>query len=241
MVIDFEPALTSKMIVLGVDTTTAEQCLAVAEGDRLLTERRELIHTNHTETLLANIDIVLREAGIRPTADLQALAVVNGPGSFTGIRIGMATVRGLADSWGIPVVPLDALHLLAAASALPDGIIIPVLDARRQHYYCAVYHRQAGVPQPIESGLELTATEVIDLLRVYATPIVIGPGTAFLAQECPPPAWSYSLRPSPEESPAFLAARLTAGLSPAALRQAAGTFDAFYIRPPDIRRPAVPR
>jgi len=228
------------MTVLGLDTTTAEQSLAVVEGDRTRAELRRLIRTNHTETLLANIDDVVRQAGIRPAADLKALAVVNGPGSFTGIRIGMATARGLGDSWNIPVVPLDALHLLATSSSLPDGIVVPVLDARRQRFYCAVYDRQNGSPHALESGLELSGTEILDLVRSYASPMLIGPGAAVLA-EAHPAARSLNLRPVPDESLACLAARLTATLSPDDLRRAAETFDAVYIRPPDIRRPAGPR
>ena len=116
--------------ILALDTTTPDQALATAE-DSVLRGRLELrADTPHAVTLLASVDRVLALSGWH-LADLGAVAVVTGPGSFTGIRIGIATALGLADTLGIPVVGRNAMELLALHPSLPDGPVGVFLDARQ--------------------------------------------------------------------------------------------------------------
>ena len=109
------------MLVLAFDTATDVATSALLEDGEVLGERR-----SRAVTLLEDVDALLRQAGAR-TVDVQGLAVGTGPGSFTGIRVGLATARGLAFALGIPVAGVSTLDALAAGA--PGAL--PVIDARR--------------------------------------------------------------------------------------------------------------
>ena len=82
------------------------------------------------------VDDILSAAGIEPK-DIDLFAAVAGPGSFTGVRIGVCTVKGLAHAWNRPVVAISSLEALAARAFGFDGVICPILDARRAQVYAA--------------------------------------------------------------------------------------------------------
>ena len=115
-------------LVLAFDTATGVATSALVRGDDVLGER-----TSQAVTVLADADELLREAGLRP-ADLGALAVGTGPGSFTGVRIGLAVARGLALALDLPVAGVSTLGALAAGS--PGAV--PVVDARRHEVFTLV-------------------------------------------------------------------------------------------------------
>jgi len=109
------------MLILAFDSATNVATSALVDDGEVLGER-----TSRAVTLLEDIDALVRQAGAR-TRDLQGLAVGTGPGSFTGIRVGLATARGLALALGIPVAGVSTLDALAAGA--PGAL--PVIDARR--------------------------------------------------------------------------------------------------------------
>jgi tRNA threonylcarbamoyladenosine biosynthesis protein TsaB len=126
------------MRVLAVETSTLAGGVALVDGDRLVAEYLLDVSVTHSERLLAAIDTVMTDAGWTP-ADLQGLAVAVGPGSFTGLRVGISTVKGLAFALGLPVAAVPTLDAMAAAvpfSALP---VCAVLRARRNEIYAALY------------------------------------------------------------------------------------------------------
>jgi len=109
------------MLILAFDTATDVATSALVDDGEVLGER-----TSRAVTLLEDVDALVRQAGAR-TGDVQGLAVGTGPGSFTGIRVGLATARGLALALGIPVAGVSTLDALAAGA--PGAL--PVIDARR--------------------------------------------------------------------------------------------------------------
>jgi len=124
--------------LLLVDTATPTGSVAVSQGEKLLGEVVLSGPANHTDHLLGNIDGLLRGAGLT-VRDMDAFAVVLGPGSFTGLRVGVATVKGLALATGKPVVGISSLAALAwrlPFAALP---VCPLLDARKGEVYAALY------------------------------------------------------------------------------------------------------
>jgi tRNA threonylcarbamoyladenosine biosynthesis protein TsaB len=126
------------MRVLAVETSTRAGGVALVDGERLVAEYLLDVSVTHSERLLAAVDTVLADAGWRPR-DLQGLAVASGPGSFTGLRVGISTVKGLALALSLPVAAVPTLDAMAAAmpwAALP---VCPVLHARRNEVYCALY------------------------------------------------------------------------------------------------------
>ncbi|OGL15189.1 MAG: tRNA (adenosine(37)-N6)-threonylcarbamoyltransferase complex dimerization subunit type 1 TsaB, partial [Candidatus Rokubacteria bacterium RIFCSPLOWO2_12_FULL_69_21] len=126
------------MRVLAVETSTLAGGAALLDGARVVGEYRLDIRLTHSERLMVAVDRLLGDAGWTPH-DLEGLAVAVGPGSFTGLRIGLAAVKGLALALAIPVaaVPtLDAMAALLSHAALP---VCPVLDARKHEVYACSY------------------------------------------------------------------------------------------------------
>jgi tRNA threonylcarbamoyladenosine biosynthesis protein TsaB len=123
-------------MLLAIDSCGAVGGVALGEltGDR--TWSREIVGRSYSENLLSTLDEVLREAGIGPR-DLRAVAVLRGPGSFTGIRIGVSAAKGLAEGLAIPVIGLSRLELLARKS--PEGSAVAVLDAGRGEFFAGFY------------------------------------------------------------------------------------------------------
>ena len=126
------------MYILGIETTCALASAALTEDGRLLREEVWQGPMTHLQHLLPLIDRVLKQEALQ-LSDLGAIAVSRGPGSFTGIRIGMATAKALAQVRNIPVVPVPTLFAMAWANRRQEAVICPVLDARRNQVYGAAY------------------------------------------------------------------------------------------------------
>ncbi len=125
------------MRILAVDTATRSLSVAVSDEGGVLSET--LVHNRrtHSQTLMPAVDRVLAAAGLT-AADIDAYAVVVGPGSFTGLRIGLAAVKGMAFAAGAPVVGVSSLAALAEGFyAAP--LVCPLLDARKNEVYTACY------------------------------------------------------------------------------------------------------
>jgi tRNA threonylcarbamoyladenosine biosynthesis protein TsaB len=131
------------MIVLGVDTSTAAGSVALCEADRLLGEVRLTAGGHHQERLLRTVEALLGLAGVGIDR-VEALGVALGPGTFTGLRIGIATVKGIALARGIPAYGLSTLAAMALARRHAGMPVVPLIDAGRSEVYSAVY---AGGPE----------------------------------------------------------------------------------------------
>lgn len=216
---------------LSLDTTSDLQTVALGEPGRLLALSMDRIHTSHTETLIGHIDSVLRRHRLSGQ-DLSGIAVVTGPGSFTGIRIGLATALGLADSWDKPMTGRNALELLALHPAAGPGRICPVLHARREQIFFAVFHRGASGLELLEDYRETTATELPGSLAPYPGTVIIGPGVPVLRARWPDLAGTFHLVDGPDLLPAAVLAVQEHPVPGPGL-----PVEAFYIRPPDVRTP----
>ena len=137
------------MRVLGFDTATAATTVALLDGDEVREARDDPepgARPRHTAELLALARRLLAEAGLG-FADVDRIAVGTGPGSFTGLRIGVATARALAQATGAPVVLVSTLEALAAPVE-HDGPVIAVVDARRGEVFAAGWHGTEQVLAP---------------------------------------------------------------------------------------------
>ncbi len=131
------------MRVLAVETSTLTGATALVEGDTVVAECRLGLAVTHSERLLPAVDHVLRAAGVA-LGDLDALAVAVGPGSFTGLRIGVATMKSLAFATGKPLAGVPTLDALAWSLPFAAWPVCPVLDARKGEVYTALYRTEEG-------------------------------------------------------------------------------------------------
>jgi tRNA threonylcarbamoyladenosine biosynthesis protein TsaB len=136
------------MHVLALDTATRAGSVALVEDDRVVVEREGDAARSHGERLPAELLELLRPCGLS-LADVDLFAVAAGPGSFTGLRIGVATIQGLAFVTGRPVVPVSRLEALAQAGGCglaPGSLVAVWMDARRREVFTALYEITAAAP-----------------------------------------------------------------------------------------------
>lgn len=144
--------------ILNIETTTKNCSVAVSKDGELLTlkELHDEKYT-HAENLNVFIEEVMQAASLQFT-DLQAIAVSKGPGSYTGLRIGVSAAKGFCYALDIPLIAVDTLTALAHGVKFPTLTIIPVLDARRMEVYQAVFDQnyqqlEATKAQEVQSEL----------------------------------------------------------------------------------------
>ncbi|TMM30501.1 tRNA (adenosine(37)-N6)-threonylcarbamoyltransferase complex dimerization subunit type 1 TsaB [Polaribacter aestuariivivens] len=128
-------------IILNIETSTKNCSVSIAQNGKILAIK-ELNNGNysHAEVLHPFIEDVLQEANILKPK-INAIAVSKGPGSYTGLRIGVSAVKGLCFALNIPLISIDTLTSLSYAVDIEEGVIIPMLDARRMEVYAAVFNK----------------------------------------------------------------------------------------------------
>ena len=189
------------MIVLGIETSSLHGGVALVGERGLIAEYVLHIEVTYSERLLPAIDRLLADAGLG-VPDLGGLAVAIGPGSFTGLRIGLATVKGLAAASGTPVVGVPTLRALAWGLPFSRHPICPLLDARKGEVYCALFRwTEGGLVQEMEDAA--LALEVL-AARVAEPTIFVGDGAALHA-----PALAGALGPRALFAPPALSAGQT--------------------------------
>lgn len=144
------------MLILAVDTTTPHGSVALLKNSNLLAEVSCVSSLTHSERLLPAVDLILLQRGLT-IKDVEAFAVAAGPGSFTGIRIGLSTIKSFALASGNPIAPVSTLKALALKIKLPHNrLLCPLLDARKGEVYAALFEVRKGqlievVPQGVYS------------------------------------------------------------------------------------------
>ena len=156
------------MRILGIDTSTPIGSVALIDNDNIVAEHTLNIVQAHSSRLMPAIDTVLKWGEITPH-DLDGCAVGIGPGSFTGVRIGVATVKSLCYAVDKPIVGVSTLEAIAYNLRWTEGLICPILDARRSEIYGAIFH--GGTEwQRITDDLCLPIDAFLDKLDRHTTP-----------------------------------------------------------------------
>ena len=163
------------MIILGVECSAQSAGAAVVKDSKLLSECFVNCGLTHSETLLPMIDSALSMAGV-DICDVDLIAVSDGPGSFTGLRIGVGTVKGLAIGADIKVLGVSPLEALCYNVPNADGIIAAIMDARREQVYCALYKWEDGVLKEIKSADAMPLSDLLEEACEGAT--FVGDGAA---------------------------------------------------------------
>ena len=127
--------------ILNIETATKNCSVSLAkDGKTILTREIAEQGYSHAEKLHVFIEEILKETGIT-VRDLKAIAVSKGPGSYTGLRIGVSTAKGLCYALGIPLISVDTLQVLAKQVTIEHGFIVPMIDARRMEVYSATFDK----------------------------------------------------------------------------------------------------
>ncbi len=135
-------------IILTIQTVSPAGSLAITDGARLLAEINLDIRKTPTEWLLQSIEDLLARADLEKE-DLHAIGVVLGPGSFTGLRVGLATAKGLSLAAGCPLLGISSLRCLAMQLPFTKLPVCVMLDARKQEVYTALFNWEGGYPSPV--------------------------------------------------------------------------------------------
>ena len=160
------------MRILALDTSGLVVSAAVAEDDRLVAETFLHYQKTHSQTLLPLLADMLSRVGM-DVNDMDVLALAMGPGSFTGLRIGVCTVKGLAMPNAIPVAPVPTLDALAYTCALYEGFICPIMDARRDQVYTALYRTGQGeIREKLNEDAALPVEALCDSLLKHNQPVL---------------------------------------------------------------------
>jgi tRNA threonylcarbamoyladenosine biosynthesis protein TsaB len=217
------------MRVLIVDTALGACTACVVEDGRVLGLRFELMTKGHQEQLAGMARDAVADAGGGFDA-LDRIGVTVGPGSFTGLRVGMAFAQGLGAALDRPVVGVSTLDALAA-SIEPAGLVAAVIDARRGQVYARLFRDGVALDEAEALSLE-TATDRILTAAAGAIPTLVGSGALLLSETFPDQFSDVVMKPLPAPTPEALA-RLTAAADPATALPRP-----LYLRAPDATPPS---
>lgn len=158
-------------MLLSVDSSAVTASVALTDNEKII--RNEFVNSGltHSETLLP---MVKRVVGDVPFSDIDAIAITAGPGSFTGVRIGVAMVKGLAFSNNIPCYSISTLE--AIAYNFENGIICAVMDARRMQFYNALFKVSNGVVERLTPDRAISIDVLREELKKYEEVIIAGDG-----------------------------------------------------------------
>lgn len=142
-------------IILNIETATKNCSVSIAkEGKTLICKEIATENFSHAEKLHVFMEAILKEANLT-FKSVTAVAVSQGPGSYTGLRIGVSSAKGLCYALGLPMIAIDTLELLARRIKIENGIIIPMIDARRMEVYTSFFDQHY-------SKIRATQAEIID-------------------------------------------------------------------------------
>ncbi|MBR1270842.1 tRNA (adenosine(37)-N6)-threonylcarbamoyltransferase complex dimerization subunit type 1 TsaB [Bradyrhizobium sp. AUGA SZCCT0222] len=222
------------MLILAIDTALDACAAAVLDTDaaRIIAQESQPMKRGHAEALMPLIARVMKASGVAFTS-LDRVAVTKGPGSFTGLRVGLSAARGIALAAGKPVVGLTTLTAYAApfVGENSEHPIISAIDARHDHVYFQVVSGDGGsLVKPKVAPI----SEALDASR-FGTPHLVGNAAKILADRWPsdaPPPFRVDAQPAPDITwVAWLGAAVSPEMSPAS---------PYYLRAPDAKPPKDP-
>ena len=158
------------MIILALDSSATVASAALCDGERLLASYTLNNGNTHSESLLPMIETLLSDYGMS-ISEVELFAASNGPGSFTGVRIGAATLKGLAFGKGRPCVGVSTLEALAQNVSMHKGLICPVMNARRSQVYTALFRSDGRTLTRLMDDSALSISELDEALSAYGASV----------------------------------------------------------------------
>ena len=166
-------------MLLSLDSSAVTASVALTDGDRVI--KSEFVNSGltHSETLLP---MVKRVMGDNEFSSLDAVAITAGPGSFTGVRIGVATVKGIAFAGNIPCYGVSTLEAIAYNFVDENCVVCAVMDARRMQFYNAIFKVENGIVSRITPDRAISIDDLREKLKQYDSVIIAGDGAALCSQ-----------------------------------------------------------
>jgi len=162
--------------ILAIESSAMVAGVAIIEDTRIIGEYILNNKKNHAQTIMPMLESLKQQLGL-DLSTLDAIAVSNGPGSYTGLRIGSATAKGLAHVLGIPVIGISTIESMAHNIQVTDQIICPMLDARRQHVFSGAYVYEGDRLRPIIAIDQMPVLDLLEGLKPYnKTILFLGDG-----------------------------------------------------------------
>jgi tRNA threonylcarbamoyladenosine biosynthesis protein TsaB len=231
-------------LILALDASHMTGSVAVTRGSETVHEIIFDASDTHSATLMPAVDRCLEAAGAS-IADMDLFVTVIGPGSFTGLRIGLATVKGFAALRRRPVAAVGTLEMAAAASRAEGGYAVPLIDARRGEVYSAMYDVSGELPaariDPFACAPRALAGRIAGA-GLAGEIFVCGSGLDGCRAELEEtfPAGTLFASPGTPRPPASVAAALALARDAVPYEELAG-LEPLYVRPPDAKLPSTAR
>lgn len=163
------------MKILGIDTSSKFLSIAVSENDSIIKEESHLLDRRHASELVPKIKALLKKSNISARS-IGAFVVGLGPGSFTGMRIGVSAVKGFGLASDKPCIGVASMDSIACNAQEEGRDIVPIIDAKRNQVYAAVYRRRNGIVTRVSDYLLLPVEKLLEKLK--GAPIFLGDGVS---------------------------------------------------------------
>lgn len=175
------------MKILALETSAVAASVAVCEDENLIAQNFQRTGLTHSATLMPMVESMLKNTGMQ-LKEIDVIAVASGPGSFTGLRIGVSTAKGLAWAENKPCASISTLEAMAWQLSGMDGIICAAMDARRQQIYNALFEMKDGVLSRLTSDRAISLEDLRkELENIKKTQILVGDGACLcynVLKEC---------------------------------------------------------
>lgn len=159
------------MKILAIDTSTYTLSIGLADGDVILAEQITNVKKNHSIRVMPAIEALMSEVDMKP-GDLNKIIVANGPGSYTGVRIGVTIAKTLAWTLNIPLTAVSGLASLAASAPLIEGLVCPIFDARRGQVFTGLYRLSNGSVESLKEDQNVLIADWCQELLSIGEPVL---------------------------------------------------------------------
>lgn len=177
------------MRLLHIDTSNQPLSVAITEGNEVLAEFNSGMRINHSITMMSQIESLLEYTKLE-MKDIEGIVVAKGPGSYTGLRIGVTAAKTLAYTLSIPLYAVSSLAAIAATVRMHEFLLIPVIDARRNHVYAGIYRYKGVKLEIVEDDAYISIDELNQKLKEQHLPyLFIGMDAEKLAEQLKGPSY----------------------------------------------------
>ncbi|WP_088044646.1 tRNA (adenosine(37)-N6)-threonylcarbamoyltransferase complex dimerization subunit type 1 TsaB [Bacillus sp. EAC] len=159
------------MTVLAIDTSTNVMGVSLSKDDSIIGETITFINKNHSVRLMPAIDLLMKECNVKPK-ELTKIVVAKGPGSYTGVRIGVTVAKTLAYTLNIPIIGVSSLKVLASNGRHFSGLVCPIFDARRNLLFTGLYDFRGKETVNIIEDCNIDRSAWVEKLKLFNEPIL---------------------------------------------------------------------